>query len=66
MENAKEIWEELGLPELTPRKPWYGYTLGAWTKEDEDEAAIAVRGEHFVDGETFLPGGFIYCHMNRP
>ena len=52
MENAREIWEEIGLPELTPRKPWFGYSLGAWTAEDEEEATMAVRGEYFVTGEN--------------
>ena len=51
MENAKEIWEELGFPELTPRMPWFGYSLGEWTPEDEEEAESALRGEHFVTGE---------------
>jgi UbiD family decarboxylase len=51
MENAKEIWEELGLPELKPRMPWYGYSLGAWTAEDEEEAELAVRGQYFATGE---------------
>lgn len=30
MENAKKIWDELGLPELKPQVPWYGYSLGEW------------------------------------
>jgi len=51
MENAKEIWEELGLPELKPHMPWFGYSLGDWTKEDEEEAEIALRGDHFQTGE---------------
>ena len=51
MEKSKAIWEELGLPALKPRMPWYGYSLGAWTQEDEDEAELALRGEHFVTGE---------------
>lgn len=51
MERSKAIWEELGLPPLRPRKPWYGYSLGAWTKEDEEEAELALRGEHFITGE---------------
>lgn len=51
MERSKEIWEELNLPELKPRMPWYGYSLGAWTKEDEDEAELAVKGDHFLTGE---------------
>jgi 4-hydroxy-3-polyprenylbenzoate decarboxylase len=51
MERAKAIWEELGLPALKPRSPWHGYSLGDWTKEDEEEAELALRGEHFVTGE---------------
>ena len=51
MERSKAIWGELGLPPLKPRMPWYGYSLGAWTKEDEEEAELALRGEHFVTGE---------------
>jgi UbiD family decarboxylase len=51
MEKSKAIWEELGLPVLKPRLPWYGYSLGAWTTEDEEEAELAVRGDHFVTGE---------------
>ena len=35
MERSKKIWEELELPPLQPRMPWYGYSLGAWTEEDE-------------------------------
>lgn len=51
MERSKAIWEELGLPPLKPRTPWYGYSLGAWTKEDEEEAELALKGDHFVTGE---------------
>lgn len=51
MENARQIWDELGLPELKPKQPWYGYDLGAWTKELEQEAALAVQGEHYKTGE---------------
>jgi len=50
MEKSKAIWEELGLPALKPRMPWYGYSLGAWTEEDEAEAELALKGEHFVTG----------------
>jgi len=31
--------------------PWFGYSLGAWTPEDEAEAEVALRGDHFVTGE---------------
>ncbi len=29
MEHAKVLWDELGLPALTPQPPWYGYSLGS-------------------------------------
>jgi hypothetical protein len=51
MERAMEIWEEEGLPSLTPKIPWHGYSLGYWTKEDEEEAELALRGEHYKTGE---------------
>jgi hypothetical protein len=31
--------------------PWYGYSLGAWTQEDEDEAKLAVQGDYFETGK---------------
>jgi 4-hydroxy-3-polyprenylbenzoate decarboxylase len=46
MEHAREIWEELGLPALSPQTPWFGYLLGLWPDELADEAALAARGEH--------------------
>jgi UbiD family decarboxylase len=51
MEKAKQIWEELGLPKLNPKMPWYGRSLGDWTKEFEEEAELAVKGEYFKTGE---------------
>lgn len=51
MERAKAIWVELGLPKLKPQKPWYGYSLGQWSAELAEEAALAVRGEYFKTGE---------------
>ena len=51
MERSKQIWEELELPPLKPRMPWYGYSLGAWTKQDEDEADLAVKGDYFETGK---------------
>ncbi len=51
MEKAKQIWEELGLPKLSPKEPWHGYSLGYWTKENEEEAELALKGEHYQTGE---------------
>ncbi len=51
MEKAKKIWEELGLPPLTPKTPWYGSSLGYWPEEVAAEAELALRGEHYQTGE---------------
>jgi 4-hydroxy-3-polyprenylbenzoate decarboxylase len=50
MERAKDIWEELGLPQLKPEAPWFGYSLGDWSDEFEAAAARAVRGDYFESG----------------
>ena len=31
-----------------------GYSVGAWTPEDEEEAEMAVRGEYFLTGENAM------------
>lgn len=51
MENAKKIWEELGLPPLKPQSPWFGYSLGEWNDDLETAAQRAVRSEYFVTGD---------------
>ncbi|MBI4186653.1 MAG: UbiD family decarboxylase [Chloroflexi bacterium] len=51
MQKARQIWEELGLPKLSPKEPWYGYSLGYWTKENEEEAELALDGVHYGTGE---------------
>ncbi len=51
MERARQLWEELGLPELRPESPWFGYSLGQWTEENEQEAQLALQGEHYTTGE---------------
>jgi UbiD family decarboxylase len=51
MENAKAIWEELGLPALKPEAPWFGYSLGDWSARNEEMAQRAVKGDYFVTGE---------------
>jgi UbiD family decarboxylase len=51
MENALKIWRELDLPEIRPQSPWYGYSLGQWDEELEEEAALALKGDHYKTGE---------------
>jgi 4-hydroxy-3-polyprenylbenzoate decarboxylase len=45
MERAKTIWSELGLPELNPQPPWYGYSLGDWDDKWAQWAQAAVDGK---------------------
>ena len=51
MEKARVIWDELGLPTLTPKSPWYGYSLGDWDEELDEEARLAVEGDYLLSGE---------------
>jgi len=46
MERARRIWKELGLPELSPRPPWHGYSLGYWPEEAGIQARNATAGNH--------------------
>lgn len=57
MERAKEIWEELGLPALQVRAPWFGYELGLWTDDEREEAEMALRGEHYAVGAKLARRG---------
>ena len=58
MERAIKIWEEEGLPKLNMAKPWYGYSLGFWTKEFEEEAELALQGNHYKTGEKLAKRRF--------
>ena len=51
MENAKALWEQLGLPPLTPEVPWHGYSLGDWSDEWDRLAENAVKGDYQANGE---------------
>lgn len=51
MERAREIWEELGLPPLKPESPWYGYSLGQWSEELDEEGKLAVEGKYYLTGQ---------------
>jgi 4-hydroxy-3-polyprenylbenzoate decarboxylase len=57
MENALQIWNELGLEPLKLKMPWYGYNLGYWTKDDEENAELIVRGDYRAVGRKLLKGG---------
>nr|ART38248.1 F336 [uncultured bacterium]ART38974.1 H318 [uncultured bacterium] len=51
MEGAIALWQDLGLPELKLRKPWFGYNLGSWSADEAEEAALAARGDYYVTGQ---------------
>jgi len=54
MEGARKIWDELGLPPLTPQPPWHGYSLGDWDAAWDVYASRAVSGQWEETGkETF-------------
>ncbi len=50
MDEALERWEAEGLPELTLKKPWFGYELGYWTDEARADAEAAVEGRYLETG----------------
>jgi 4-hydroxy-3-polyprenylbenzoate decarboxylase len=71
MERAKQIWEELALPKLSPRSPWSGYSLGHWSEEASVQAENAVAG-HFelnakysVSKGIKVPKGASFVEMKR-
>lgn len=51
MVQAKQIWEQLALPELTPKFPWFGYPLGNWPAAWIEEAELAAQGRYKELGE---------------
>jgi 4-hydroxy-3-polyprenylbenzoate decarboxylase len=54
MERAKKMWDELGLPALTPQPPWFGYSLGDWDKVWDVYAERAVTGKWEESGTETL------------
>jgi UbiD family decarboxylase len=66
MENARALWERLGLPELKPEAPWHGYDLGAWSQELERQAQMAVRGDFFALGRELSQMRRADVEMNTP
>lgn len=66
MERAKELWEELGLPPLTPEPPWHGYSLGVWPPQLERQADMATRSEYFDFSDELVAGRRSDVDMNDP
>lgn len=66
MENARALWERLGLPALTPQAPWHGYDLGVWPAHLERQAAMAARSEYFDFADELVKGRRSDVSMNDP
>jgi len=54
MERALDIWQEINLPPLHLKTPWYGYSLGLWSAESDEEARLATKGEYYQTGEKLI------------
>jgi len=54
MERSLELWRKLGLPPVTPQAPWYGYSLGEWWDELDEEALLATQSRWTETGEKNL------------
>ena len=62
MEHARAIWNELGLPAISPQSPWHGYSLGDWNGHYDVYARRAVEGRWAESGEETIKrrrGGLI-------
>ena len=66
MENARVIWERLGLPPLKPESPWHGYDLGVWPAHLERQAAMAARSEYFDFADDLVKQRRNDVAMNDP
>jgi UbiD family decarboxylase len=66
MEQAKAIWERLGLPALKPESPWHGYDLGHWPPELARQAKLATQSEYFTLGTELAKQRRGDVAMNAP
>jgi UbiD family decarboxylase len=66
MENAKAIWERLGLPPLKPEPPWHGYDLGYWPEALARQARMAVESDYFAVGRELAQKRRSDVEMNAP
>ncbi|HTH97336.1 MAG TPA: UbiD family decarboxylase [Stellaceae bacterium] len=66
MENARAIWERLGLPPLKPENPWHGYDLGVWPAHLERQARMAAESDYFAFSDELIAGRRSDVAMNDP
>lgn len=52
MSHAKQIWEELQMPSLSPQSPWHGYSLGDWADRWTAFADAAASGDWLENGKN--------------
>ncbi len=45
--------DKRGLPELKLIEPWWGYNLGLWSDEEDENAKLATRGQYYRTGEIY-------------
>lgn len=51
MENAKQLWEKIGLPTISAEPPWYGYSMGDWSETWDEMARRATDGDYLINGQ---------------
>lgn len=66
MDNARRIWERLGLGVLKPEPPWHGYDLGYWPAELAEEAALATKSDYFKTSAKSAKARRSDVEMNTP
>jgi 4-hydroxy-3-polyprenylbenzoate decarboxylase len=66
MENAKALWERLGLPPLKPESPWHGYEIGYWPPVLARQAEMAARSGYFELGTELAKQRRSDVAMNTP
>jgi 4-hydroxy-3-polyprenylbenzoate decarboxylase len=66
MEQARALWERLGLPPLTPQPPWHGYDLGHWPEALERQARMAAASDYFALGNEHAQKRRSDVAMNAP
>lgn len=66
MENARKIWDRLGLPMLRPEAPWHGYDLGVWPDYLERQARMATESDYFALDREMVAQRRNDVAMNQP
>jgi UbiD family decarboxylase len=66
MEEARVVWERLGLGALKPEMPWHGYDLGHWPQWLEAQARRATASDYFDTGEDIAQQRRDEVEMNAP